>query len=106
MLPRSQTINGVIVTEKVGARTDAITVALVGSAYFCLVLRGVLWLLVLKRLPVSLAYPCLSVVYVIVLFASVPAFGESLTPLKVVGTVLVLVGVALVGLSGLRRAEP
>jgi drug/metabolite transporter (DMT)-like permease len=85
---------------------DLITAVLVLSAYGCLVMRGVLWILVLKRLPLSVAYPCLSVVYVIVLFASVPAFGETLTPAKVVGTLLVLGGVAIVGLSGMRKEGP
>ena len=52
-----------------------------------------------------MAYPILSVVYVLVLGASAALFAEPITAPRALGTLLVLGGVALVGLSGRGRAR-
>ena len=57
------------------------------------------WLGALSRAPVSVAYPMLSIGYVIVAFASVLWLGETLSPGKVLGITLICVGVVLVSRS-------
>ncbi|WP_139996879.1 MULTISPECIES: EamA family transporter [Paenibacillus] len=61
-----------------------------------LVLYGiatVLWLYVLKKLPLSLAYPLQSLAYVIALVAAVFIFHESVPFQRWVGVAIILVGV-------------
>jgi multidrug transporter EmrE-like cation transporter len=53
------------------------------------------WLAALSKAPVSTAYPMLSLGYVVVAIASVAWLGESMTPLKVAGIVLICLGVVL-----------
>jgi multidrug transporter EmrE-like cation transporter len=52
-----------------------------------------MWLAALSRLPVSVAYPMLSVGYVVNAAAAAFLYGEALTMQKVIGIALVSVGV-------------
>lgn len=64
---------------------------------------SVFWLSVISRVPLSLAYPMLALSYVIVVVESWIFLNEGLHPLRVVGSLVVGLGVALVGLSGSGR---
>ena len=57
------------------------------------------WLGALSRAPVSVAYPMLSIGYVVVAFASVLWLGETLSAGKLVGIALICAGVVLVSRS-------
>ena len=57
------------------------------------------WLYVLRVAPLSRAYGLTSLTYVLVLLASVHLFGEQLRRVHVVGTALIVVGIACL-LSG------
>jgi len=57
------------------------------------------WLYVLRVAPLSRAYGLTSLTYVIITLASVSLFGEQVRRLHVVGTVLIIMGVACL-LSG------
>ncbi|MNH31912.1 putative 4-amino-4-deoxy-L-arabinose-phosphoundecaprenol flippase subunit ArnE [compost metagenome] len=61
-----------------------------------LVLYGiatVLWLYVLKKLPLSLAYPLQSMAYIFALVAAVFIFHESVPMQRWIGAAIILVGV-------------
>ena len=57
------------------------------------------WLYVLRVAPLSRAYGLTSLTYVLVLVASVHLFGEQIRRLHLVGTALIVVGIACL-LSG------
>jgi multidrug transporter EmrE-like cation transporter len=57
------------------------------------------WLLTLKQMNVSVAYPMVSLSYVIVAVAGYYWFGESFTAWKAVGLAFILTGVAFVARS-------
>jgi multidrug transporter EmrE-like cation transporter len=65
----------------------------------CYAVSVVVWILGLSRVPVSVAYPLLSLGYVINAFAAWMLFGESLAAQKLVGIGFILVGVFLVSRS-------
>ena len=52
------------------------------------------WLYVLRVAPLSIAYGLTSLTYVLIFLASVYVFGEQVRPLHVMGTVLIVLGVA------------
>jgi multidrug transporter EmrE-like cation transporter len=60
----------------------------------------VLWLVALSRVDVSLAYPMLSLGYVVNAVAAWWLFGEVLGPGRVAGMVLILAGVWLLARAG------
>ncbi len=60
---------------------------------------SVLWIVVLSRAPLSLAYPLLSLGYVLVLLASAYVFGETIPAVRVAGIAAILVGLVLVSSS-------
>ena len=66
---------------------------------FCYGASLCVWLAALSRAPVSIAYPMLSVGYVIVAFASMLWLGETLSPAKMLGIALICMGVVLVSRS-------
>lgn len=66
----------------------------------CYVVSLVVWLLGLSRVPVSVAYPMLSIGYVINAFAAWALFGESLTAQKLLGIGFIVIGVVLVARNG------
>ncbi len=53
----------------------------------------VVWILALSRVDVSIAYPMLSLGYVVNAFAAYWLFGEVLTPMRLVGIAVIIVGV-------------
>jgi multidrug transporter EmrE-like cation transporter len=59
------------------------------------------WLAALSKAPVSTAYPMLSLGYVVVAVVSVGWLGESMTPAKIAGIVLICLGVVLLTRSSL-----
>ena len=65
----------------------------------CYVVSVVVWILGLSRVPVSVAYPMLSVGYIVNAFAAYFLFGESITAQKLVGIGFIVVGVFLVARS-------
>ena len=54
------------------------------------------WIATLSRLPVSVAYPLVSIGYVVNALAAWWLFGESLTMQKIIGVGFIIIGVILV----------
>jgi len=83
----------------------AATWTVIGLASYGLSL--VAWLLVLVRYPLSYAYPLLGLSYVLVYIGAtqLPRLMEPATPLRTLGTLLVLAGVALVSMTGDNRTK-
>jgi multidrug transporter EmrE-like cation transporter len=65
----------------------------------CYVISLVVWIMGLSRVPVSVAYPLLSMGYVVNLLAAWWLFGEAITPAKVAGIGFIVAGVWLVARS-------
>lgn len=65
----------------------------------CYAVSVVVWILALSRVPVSIAYPMLSVGYIVNALAAWYLFGESLTAQKLLGIGFIMVGVYLVARS-------
>jgi drug/metabolite transporter (DMT)-like permease len=59
----------------------------------------VFWLTALSRVDLSYAYPFASLSYVVMLAASWLLFGENITSLRLLGTLVICVGVFLISRS-------
>jgi multidrug transporter EmrE-like cation transporter len=62
----------------------------------CYGISVVVWILALSRVPVSIAYPMLSLGYIVNAFAAWHWFGESLSAQKLVGIGMIIIGVIVV----------
>jgi multidrug transporter EmrE-like cation transporter len=62
----------------------------------CYVISVVVWVMALSRVEVSVAYPLLSVGYVVNALAAWYLFGEAVTPMRLTGIGVIIVGVCLV----------
>jgi multidrug transporter EmrE-like cation transporter len=60
---------------------------------------AVIWLFVLGRTEVSVAYPFVGVGFILTMLAGWLLLGENVTTLRVAGTLLVCLGVAMIGAS-------
>ena len=65
----------------------------------CYVVSVAVWLIALSRVQVSIAYPMLSVGYIVNAIAAWYLFGEAVTPLRLVGIGIIIVGVYIVARS-------
>jgi len=65
----------------------------------CYAISLVVWIMALSRVPVSIAYPMLSIGYVINAFVAWQWFGEALAAQKLLGIGFIVVGVFLVARS-------
>jgi len=63
---------------------------------------ALLWLVVLARQDLSVAYPFVGLGFVITSFAGAMLFNEPMTPMRLLGTALVTLGVVLVGMSATK----
>jgi multidrug transporter EmrE-like cation transporter len=65
----------------------------------CYVISVVVWVIALSRVPVSIAYPMLSIGYVVNAVAAWYLLGEALTPMRLTGIGIIIAGVFLVARS-------
>lgn len=59
----------------------------------CLILRGFIWLILLRRFDLAFAYPFMSIAYILILIVSYALFNEVMTIGKVAGCCLITFGV-------------
>lgn len=62
----------------------------------CYMVSLVVWIMALSRVPVSIAYPMLSIGYVLNAFIAYYWFGEPLSAQKLLGIGFIILGVVLV----------
>ena len=65
----------------------------------CYVVSVVVWVIALSKVPVSMAYPMLSIGYVVNAIAAYYLLGETVTPLRLAGIGVIIVGVFIVARS-------
>lgn len=93
---------GVIGFSGTGFLSTAVSVALqpyIVGGLACYVVSVAIWIVALSRVDVSVAYPMLSIGYVVNAFAAWWLFGELLTPMRLAGIALILLGVLLLARS-------
>ena len=69
------------------------------GAMICYALSILLWMAVLSKVEVSFAYPFLSIGYVVAAVVGYYFFGESLSVIRIVGIVIICIGVYLISIS-------
>ena len=67
------------------------------SALIAAIVTGLLYVIALRQLELSVVEPLFALVFVLVPLAAVLILGEHLPPLRIVGLVLIFIGVILVG---------
>lgn len=65
----------------------------------CYVISVLIWIMALSRVEVSIAYPMLSIGYVVNALAAWYLFGEAVTAQRMVGIATIIVGVFIVARS-------
>ena len=65
----------------------------------CYVVSLVVWIMALSRVEVSIAYPMLSIGYVVNALAAWYLFGEAVTATRLIGIGVIIIGVYLVARS-------
>lgn len=69
------------------------------SAMLCYAVSILLWMAVLSKVEVSFAYPFLSIGYVVAAVVGYYYFGESLSLIRIVGILVICIGVFLISRS-------
>ena len=71
----------------------------IASGIGCYVISVVVWIIALSRVEVSVAYPMLSIGYVVNALAAWYLFGEAVTPMRLTGIGVIIIGVYMVARS-------
>jgi multidrug transporter EmrE-like cation transporter len=66
------------------------------AGLFCYVLSVGIWIVALSKVEVSIAYPMLSIGYIVNAIAAWYLFGEIITVQKMVGIFIIIIGVYIV----------
>src|SRR5467141_5298762 len=77
--------------------SEKLTSVMAGLA--CYVVSVVVWIVALSRVPVSIAYPMLSIGYVVNAVAAWYLLGEAVTPMRLAGIGIIVFGVFIVARS-------
>jgi multidrug transporter EmrE-like cation transporter len=85
--------------DLIGSLWSVFTNPIVIAGFACVFTASIFWLSVLSRIELSLAYPMLSISYVIVVVLSYFIFRENVTLLRLAGCFVIIGGVAMIGLS-------
>ncbi|HTV50473.1 MAG TPA: SMR family transporter [Steroidobacteraceae bacterium] len=99
LLKSATRASGVLVADSGAVSWQAATRLLAAAPLWvglcCYGVSVVLWLGALSRVPVSIAYPMLSIGYIVNAFAAALLFGEALSGAKLAGVALIVLGVLL-----------
>ena len=74
----------------------AFTAPMILLGLFLYVLSSVLWVMILSKVDLSIAYPLLSLGYILILFLSWAFLHETISPVRLAGVVLIIAGVYFV----------
>lgn len=64
--------------------------------FFAYGASSIIWLFVLQRFPLSVAYPALSLTYVAIMIVSFLILNEPISAYKITGILFILIGVFLI----------
>jgi drug/metabolite transporter (DMT)-like permease len=67
--------------------------------YCCLFVRGIVWINILKKIDLSIAYPLTSISIILVMLISHFLFQEPITQNKILGSVLIISGGIIITLQ-------
>lgn len=70
------------------------------SGLFLYAFATVLWLFILTRVQLSIAYPIQSIAYILAVFGAYFVFNEPITLYKIIGCIFIMIGVSFIGLAG------
>ena len=80
-----------------GASVQRFTDPIFIGGYILLLVRGFTWMIALKHIPLSKAYPFLSLTFPLILLISIMVFREQFTWYKGAGTILIITGIIING---------
>ena len=72
-------------------------------AFICLLLRGLVWLVLMRTFDLAFIYPFISVSYILILIVSYFAFDEVVTAGKIAGSCMITFGVFFISLAERRN---
>jgi len=92
----SEIVHTVSVNTVVNLLKGAISNKFVVLGFLCYAVSAASWLVILSRVELSYAYPLISIGYILVMIVSKYMFNETVTALRIAGTLLICGGVFLI----------
>ncbi|MFX3675272.1 MAG: EamA family transporter [Paenisporosarcina sp.] len=89
--------------DSVGAITRVLISPYIISGLFLYGMATVLWLFILTKVPLSVAYPIQSIAYILAVFGAYFFFQEEITLWKVIGVILIMAGVSFIGFGEFQK---
>ena len=95
-----QSMNGIFSKYAATGIEDVTLFTIITNSFYllalvCLFFQALVWQQALHRYPLSYAYPFMSLMNFVVLFASALLFHESITPFNIAGLILISLGITM-----------
>jgi len=89
--------------DSIGAITRVLISPFILSGLVLYGMATILWLFILTKVPLSVAYPIQSIAYILAVFGAYFFFQEEITLWKVIGVILIMAGVSFIGVSEFQK---
>lgn len=101
LMRQGMLINGVVegMTSLLHSVPQMLTNLYLWGAMVCYAISILLWMAVLSKVEVSYAYPFLSIGYILSAVAGYFWFQEDVSPIRIVGIIVICIGVVLISRS-------
>lgn len=86
-------------TERISYIVGLLLNGWVISGLFSAFLASIAWMLAMSKLPLSHAYPFVGSSFILVIFLSYLVFSEPISMLKIVGVMLIFIGITISSLG-------
>lgn len=73
--------------------------------YFLLILRGFVWIFILKKVNLSFAYSFISISYIFILLIAYFMFKENITSNNIIGSSLIITGIIFISFGEAKINE-
>jgi drug/metabolite transporter (DMT)-like permease len=76
------------------------TTPLILAGFSCFFISALMWIVAIRSVPLSVAYPMVALSYIIIFTGSALLYGESISWKHAVGAMLIVSGILLISSSG------
>jgi len=88
--------------DKIKFLLSLLTDPYIFSGFVAAFIASLFWMSAMTKLQLSVAYPMMSLAFVLVIILSSLLLNEPIGMLKILGTLLIFVGMTCIGFSGVR----
>jgi len=90
---------------RINESKDIFIILLLAIGYMFLILRGFVWIFILRKMDLIIAYPFISLTYIIILLISYFVFKEQINIFQILGSLIIISGIIFITVGNIKNKE-